>query len=398
MPLNHSSAGSSPSNRAPQGADAGDRANAPRGWRRPAAVIAAGTTLSAGIAAAVLWGNEPASPPAQIANGSLDGAKDAHAWSPAWRACLLEGVIMNQRGPQGPALMTPVRVEGGDLTPLGFSLQRTRTASGLPITHARVQKGTLLGEVLSPSGDKAELKEAGWKQATLQGTFQCPTKDHQTITVDTRIVDAIPSPFDPDTWHYSVEIQGPNGAWVPVCSTQRNQAIPVSGVWDAETGEHRESQETFSFACSNAAVAKCYNQWYRPWDQEKSAHAAELHAACTRMARADYCGNGKSATYDGTLVDVWDSEGVLGKDTEPQTGEAFEAAWTSKGAVCMDHPRWPALATSPCLSDIPSCRSEEEARTMAGGKVLVFNASSKSSPANLPASLRRSAGEERNAR
>jgi ADYC domain len=73
-----------------------------------------------------------------------------------------------------------------------------------------------------------------------------------------------------------------------------------------------------------------------------------MHWACTRLARADYCGNGVSHTHDGTWVNVWDTlpaPGPLQRRTKgllglPPTGMLFEAGWNTGGAVCLSRARW----------------------------------------------------------
>ena len=47
--------------------------------------------------------------------------------------------------------------------------------------------------------------------------------------------------------------------------------------------------------------------------------------------RADYCGNGKPHTRDGTRIELWDREGIQVDTSEP--GLTFEAAWNEDGAV-----------------------------------------------------------------
>ncbi len=65
---------------------------------------------------------------------------------------------------------------------------------------------------------------------------------------------------------------------------------------------------------------------------------ADYHQACTRMARADYCGNGISHTQDGTEIDLYDRLGIqqLTKDS----GMVFEAAWGKDGAVFIARTRY----------------------------------------------------------
>jgi hypothetical protein len=67
----------------------------------------------------------------------------------------------------------------------------------------------------------------------------------------------------------------------------------------------------------------------RPW----------LHQACVRMIRADYCGDGRPHTRDGTRIDLYDRLGI--QRDEPVPGMSFEAAWGPGGALCVRHARLP---------------------------------------------------------
>ncbi len=53
-----------------------------------------------------------------------------------------------------------------------------------------------------------------------------------------------------------------------------------------------------------------------------------LYEACVRMTRADYCGDGATATRDGTAVEIFDDQGVWTADNLP--GFRFEAAGRRK--------------------------------------------------------------------
>jgi hypothetical protein len=62
------------------------------------------------------------------------------------------------------------------------------------------------------------------------------------------------------------------------------------------------------------------------------------------MARADYCGNGRSHTHEGTLIDFYDGLGVLSPTTEASevwdpARASFEAAWAPDGAACLSRTR-----------------------------------------------------------
>ena len=77
------------------------------------------------------------------------------------------------------------------------------------------------------------------------------------------------------------------------------------------------------------------------WDV-RDARMVDLHAACVRMVRADYCGDGTPHTRNGTKINFWDNSGVLADD--PWPGMRFEAAWSPQGAVCVARTRLPEVA------------------------------------------------------
>lgn len=73
----------------------------------------------------------------------------------------------------------------------------------------------------------------------------------------------------------------------------------------------------------SAAVIKCDSFGY-------AAHP-EHHAACVRMVRADYCGDGTSWTRDGVPINLYDNLGI-------NTDDALwtvDAAWSPAGALCI---------------------------------------------------------------
>jgi hypothetical protein len=65
-----------------------------------------------------------------------------------------------------------------------------------------------------------------------------------------------------------------------------------------------------------------------------------LHWTCTRVARADYCGNGVEHTHDGTLINVWDKLPRPIQSRAFSPGMLFEAGWNTGGAVCLSRARW----------------------------------------------------------
>ncbi len=117
-------------------------------------------------------------------------------------------------------------------------------------------------------------------------------------------------------------------------------ATPVYGAWDV-TGVHQESTTQFMFGCTSGVVAKCVRWGYKPWKSVAGQSLAEYHQICTRMATADYCGDGVSHTVDGTLIDMYDDLGIQVKAPFDLTSPlVFDAAWTTQGAYCVSKDRW----------------------------------------------------------
>jgi hypothetical protein len=140
----------------------------------------------------------------------------------------------------------------------------------------------------------------------------------------------------------------PTGQFAPLC-TEGRLAVLVPGTWDYTYGEgsaaggkasHDGSELTF--ACVGSAIAKCMTQMkYRPW-RSLPARAGkpaqpfdELHQACVRAVRADYCGDGESMTQSGEQVNFYDRF-----DIERDGADwPLEAAWNADGALCVNGTR-----------------------------------------------------------
>ena len=63
---------------------------------------------------------------------------------------------------------------------------------------------------------------------------------------------------------------------------------------------------------------------------------ADYHQACTRLARADYCGDGVPNTLNNTPIDVFDrlSSAIQTKASSGSEWK-FEAEWGPNGAQCL---------------------------------------------------------------
>ena len=152
---------------------------------------------------------------------------------------------------------------------------------------------------------------------------------------------------------------------VPVCEPG-DEGVFVAGHWD-ETGAHSIDGDELTYSCMSGVIAKCVAWGYAPW-----LVGADVHQACTRLARADYCGDGNPWTLDGTMIDVYDDLGVQTPVDDPQF--SFEAAWGSDGAVCVNETRYvvedgDGRAVRPaCFADLPTCTSLQQATAL--GAVL----------------------------
>ncbi len=204
----------------------------------------------------------------------------------------------------------------------------------------RLEGGHLVAVASSPEAGAGAVP--GVVGAVLQGT----ASDGKPVEV--AICGAEPSPEDPGMVWYRIE------AWNAVAQEWENpcaplgrvadpRALAVRGVWDASGARH-DTPGKLTFACENGAITKCIQWGYKPWASRDGQSLADLHQACTRMARADYCGNGRSHTQENTAIDMYDRLGVLAKATEASADwepsrASFEAAWAPDGATCLAHTR-----------------------------------------------------------
>ncbi len=150
-------------------------------------------------------------------------------------------------------------------------------------------------------------------------------------------------------------------------------AIVLRGEWSEAEGvswggdQISDDPYQVTFACVTGALGKCaadcttpgaceaqavpvalgYRRWAAPrwWAVEDADGSiayhwrdyAMEHQACTRMIRADYCGNGVSMTADGTQIDVYDRmhDNWWDEATSVPPAWFFDATWNEDGAVMI---------------------------------------------------------------
>jgi hypothetical protein len=223
--------------------------------------------------------------------------------------------------------------------------------NGLSIGGIHLNNVALSGGALTATGPSGKTVTG----ADLAGaTFAATLSDGTPLTL--RIDGATPAV--PDGQLYTVSWLGPGASgFTPLCTDDSGApvgAVALSGTWDESEGTptggaHVENPNVFTFACSGYALAKCVAIGYAPWRTVTECRApgdchtlplGPYHQACTRLLRADYCGDGTATTRDGTLVDVYDTVGL---QTDDAATWPMEAEWTIAGASCVMRTRWATI-------------------------------------------------------
>lgn len=235
---------------------------------------------------------------------------------------------------------------------------------------ARTESLRLAGTDFKPA--KAAGPSGG--RSVVGARFTATLDDGDTLAL--RVEDVVAGAGrDRDVNHYLVTYETAGG-YRSFCGNDASgapiRAIPLAGRWDfragvAGGGGHVDDPTAFTFACDGKVLAECVTMGYKPWvtgqlcDGNKGTGVcravaiADYHQACTRMLRADYCGDGLSHTVDGTVVNSYDALGIR----TPSEPFAFEAEWTPSGARCAARQRiagaapscWASLQQASCGAD-----------------------------------------------
>ncbi len=277
-----------------------------------------------------------------------------------WLQCVVAAVVVTGCGGALESPETLAQAEAALATTNGTNLNGTNL-------NGRNLNGDPLGRMLAwvdfagarPAGG-AETGSDTFKSVWLQGSVFFGKWSGQTLwgtdfigaRFTGRLDDGSPLTLrvdsaqqgqgaDQDVWTYRVSYRSPtNGQWYPICQDAAGQpvdAIPLAGRWDYRQGvpgvggTKYDDASTFTFACKGAALAKCVGYGYKPWASVNGVSLAAHHQACTRLIRADYCGDGASHTVDGQWVNLYDALGVQ-VDTAPWS---LEARWDTEGARCL---------------------------------------------------------------
>ena len=269
--------------------------------------------------------------------------------------------------PQGTLLWGSARqVADNEMSSVLASLDLGRVRlDGVALKGVYLKNGRLMAPSLAPE------RLVG---AMLQGT----ASDGQPVEV--ALCGAEPASDDPAMSWYHIEVwNAASASWENPCiATHRvpsPRALAVQGVWD-ENGARQDKPGKFTFACENGAIAKCVDWGYKPWAKKDGRSLADLHQACTRMVRADYCGNGHSHTREDTVIDLYDGLQILKRTTEASAGweparASFEAAWAPEGAWCLARTRY-GTAVETALAACPD-RFEPIAKDLGEGDLCTVS-------------------------
>jgi hypothetical protein len=250
-----------------------------------------------------------------------------------------QGLSLNGMTMQGTSF-NGVQLQGASLN--GISMQ------GISLQGANLNGVALNGsELIGVTPDGRPVSGTELVGATLTGTLS--TGEALPLRIDS--AETLTQP-NQDVWGYAVSYQTREG-WRPLCGTSGSAtvlAIPLTGVWNYESGvvgggAWSESSTTFTLGCRGAGLAKCVELGYKPWKTVGGALLRDHHQACTRMLRADYCGDGTGWTRDGTLINVYDNLGIQ----SDEAGWNIDAEWTPEGALCADSIRDFQQGTPACL-------------------------------------------------
>lgn len=187
-------------------------------------------------------------------------------------------------------------------------------------------------------------------------------RDERGAPVTLRIdaVERDPKDADGDLFLYTVSYRDPQGGdWKPFCRPDRDGkkvAIPLQGYWNA-SGDYVAAEDVITFGCTSGVVGKCARWGYKPWKTVGGVSLRNHHLACVRMARADYCGDGRSHTREGTRIQIYDRLGI--QKREEEAGMVFEAAWGPEGAVYVGKARY----AEPLESLVGQCEGRLRGRT-----------------------------------
>ncbi len=143
------------------------------------------------------------------------------------------------------------------------------------------------------------------------------------------------------------------------------KAVAIPGHWLSEPIAKSRSDLPVTLSCASGVVGKCILRGYVPSDKEPSKQ--ELFRACLYASRSQPNKAGTTHTCNGTIIDIYDEQGIQPIDPSLPATYTFEAAWNQDGLVCMNHPRYSGCTDA--LPKVPKCPDD----IAQGNKWSAFN-------------------------
>jgi hypothetical protein len=292
---------------------------------------------------------------------------------------------------------------------------------GIPLDSARHQDFPFAA--LSVRIEAGQLK-ARWSGGVLEGNQLTGVEFSATVNgqpVTFSVLRAEPhvnvyTQRESDTvWQYQVGWASPTdqGRLCPDGAS----ALVLPGHWESNVFVYIGSN-SFSFACmpvddggkvrNGGVAAKCVDWGYAPWvseelmpgSEDKSPaqsreEAVRYHVACTAMASADYCGEARANTLQGTEILMFNDTNLMTQVKEGDPNQIpyvaggpfgttenffFESAWTTipyvfpkdaggdkaglrAKASCLTKKRWTTLPLGgSCMGELPDPRLDNADR------------------------------------
>jgi hypothetical protein len=248
------------------------------------------------------------------------------------------------------------------------------TLNGWTLNGWTLNGWTLNGWTLNGSAIEGVYHDSG-SPVLLSGTELIGSElvlAHEGEQFTLRFDDIYKDPADPDGDLYFYQVTAYDEAtqtWTSLCHDmygEPTEAIALRHHWDPVTGARIDDAAAVTFACRGGALAKCVEWGYEPWATAQSCSGsvcsqvslAEHHQACTRMARADYCGTGTPYTLNGTPIDIYDrlTPAIQSRVTVGDKEWKIEAEWGPDGALCLGKElRYHMLAQVGINRPAPAC-------------------------------------------
>ena len=293
----------------------------------------------------------------------------AAAATPATNGRYVNGQVMNGRYVNGRYVngryVNTALPNGGTI---GTGSVGTMTRFGMPVSSVHVEGSEIVGLTPTPQSNVSTEQRGTWfVGAELSATLEDPSTG-EIDAVRLRIAGASTAAGGTfasgiarrDYWHYVMNVGLPDGAggtsWEPLCgiSPETNSpvaAIALRGSWNYSEGtadggaKASDNANHLTFACENGALGKCagimkYAPWESNWVETCTSSGCtwvyrdlvDVHQACSRMVRADYCGDGVTHTENGTPIDIFDDLYSHNNTPSPNPWAPFGQEWQFEGA------------------------------------------------------------------